>query len=900
MKTFTKTFTILVTLMLVTFLTNAQQQIPFEGYLSQGEGFAGWNAGPDAPEPEATGHINPLTGIPSQYYAASVDYITQNPEDAGFHFLSGMTGFSGFEQALSDNGYSPEDVKVKLGLGSYEEDIEGLDWLTLEEDYYANHYNLSLSFEIDGEPMLSGHLTYINHQRTGTENYWYLNSSFTNLTNVSAGGVSSDIATAFLNNLGGKELFIYSEMVAAQAISGNDRSGYAFNLFNGMLTAGNPSVPYQGLNADHEGFAGWDADGSGLEPAGNGHGTQLYYVASLDYDGIDPDPDACLGHFLDGSTGFLNTMLQLQYRGFEIGDLKLKLGLNSLGPDVEGEDWGSGWCNYYNNVITIELEGEPILNVLGDTSKLVSMPSYWRSSSSIGKVYDISENASPEAQFVAQSFLKDLGSHFLKTVTDEIHYVSLFNGNGRDGAFYEISEGSIVGIHAKATFVPEGPVSGTWSAEDSPIYVDGHLTIENGETLTIEPGVKVAVRGPYVINVEGCVKAEGTAEENIIFTRSNPNLWWDGFAYDGAFIAETDTSIFDHCIFEYGYAQGTIEKHNSGGIFLIDNYDNLIISNSTFRHNKADIDGGYPPSGGAFAFENSNITIEKCIFYDNSAEFGGAILCYKYSAPIISNCLFYDNHANNGGAISFYDHGNGILINNTFVENTAIQGGAVHFFWASNPEIINTILWGNEATASGNQVFSSTLYSAPDFYYCDIEGGQAGFGGNPINGDYFANKESDPLFSGNEDHPYSIENPASPSFNAGTPDTSAWYYPQYLPVTCLGDSTRILFGRIDIGAYECPLPVGINTPNPLLNNGIQMYPNPFTYNLTISVKLQNTSLVEIEVYNVVGEKVGVVNNKSLPAGNHQLNWNSATLPGGIYFCRTKVDEQVFTQKIVKQ
>jgi hypothetical protein len=905
MKTLTRIFTVIVAILFMASFAIAQQQIPFEGYNSQGRGFASWNADGSGPEPAATGHVNPLTGTPSTYYAASLDYITQNPEDAGFHLLPGMTGFADFELSLSSNGYTPEDVTIKLGLASYEEDIEGLDWLTMGDKYYANHYNFDVTFELDGQAMLTGHLSYINHQRIGSENYWYLNSSFTNLIDVSAGGVVSDIAAAFLTELDGKELIFYAEMNPGLLITGNGRSGYSFNLFNGMLTAGNPTVPLQGLKADHEGTAAWDADGTGPEPAANGHGSMVYYAASVDYDGIDPNPDACLAHCLEGSQGFLNTMLQLQYRGFEAGDLKLKMGLCSFGPDVNGEDWGieNGleWTNEYNNKFTIEINGEPILEVLCDTNKMIYYnPSAmdWSTKTSVGMVYNISGNASPEAQYVAQSFLRDLGSHYLKSSVSTLSYAGAFNGNGRNGVYYEIVAGELLGVHEQATFVTEGSVSGTWTAEDSPVYVDGHLTVENGQTLTIEPGVKVAVRGPYVINVAGNVKAEGTAEENIIFTRSNPNLWWDGFAYDGAFIADTDTSIFDHCIFEYGYAQGTIEKHNSGGIFLIDAYDNLFISNCTFRHNKADIAGSYPPSGGAFAFGNSNITIQKCIFYDNTAEYGGAILNYKNSAPIISNCLFYENDANNGGAISFYEHSNGILINNTFADNTAYNGGALHFYQGSNPEIINTVLWGNEATSSGNQVFSSTLYSAPDFYYCDIEEGQAGFGGSTINGGYLFNIEGDPEFTtAPEFPPYQISE-TSACLNQGTPDTSAWYYQQYLPATCLCGNPRTCNGRIEIGAYERL--ISSTDDLEMASNPLQIFPNPFVENLTISFELHNTAFVEIEVYNVVGAKVAIVASTSLQAGKHSLNWNSASLHEGIYFCRVKVGDEVFTQKIVKQ
>ena len=173
----------------------------------------------------------------------------------------------------------------------------------------------------------------------------------------------------------------------------------------------------------------------------NGHLNQLYYGASLDYDGIDPNPAASLGHFINGSSGFRNTLLQIQYRGFSIGDLKIKLGLESLGPDIYGEDWvfenGYHSCNYYNRNIVIEFNGEPILTFRQDTNKLQGLfgiSHKFSSTSGTGKVYNISQNASPEAQFVALSFLKDIGSHFLKTITSDLRFHSSFHHKCPAGA----------------------------------------------------------------------------------------------------------------------------------------------------------------------------------------------------------------------------------------------------------------------------------------------------------------------------------------------------------------------------------------------------------------------------------------------------------------------------------
>lgn len=893
MKIFTRFLLSSVAFFMATSFLIAQSQLQFEGLYSEGEGGAAWNADGYGPEPYGNGHGD------IYYYVASRDYVDPTCS-SGAHLLDNISGFPLFEQALIDNGFTAEQVTLKISLSSLGEDIEGIDWFHMNNTDYCNFCPVQCYIELDGHPCIKAIGDYSIY--TVSAFIQAFESGYMKVFNNSGMGPNpvQNVACAFMNDMGNEEIQFNMDVASAAILSGNGRTGGYFDV-NCSLEKGLPTLPLQGLNADHEGFAGWDADGTGLEPYGNGHLTQLYYGASLDYDNIDPDPAACLGHFLEGSTGFSNTKLQLQYRGFEIGDLKMKLGLESLGPDVQGKDWGyqNGyhWCNYYNNGGIIELNGEPILAMMQDTNRLLATVSHWTNASSIGKVYNISQNASPEAQFVAQSFQKDVGSHYLKTIGSNIQYHSIFNGNGRDGALYELEEAALMGVHQNATFIPEGPVSGVWDVDNSPYFIDGHLSIENGQTLTIAPGVEVKVRGPYHFDVQGTILAEGSADEKILFTRSNPNLWWDGIDFNNT-PPENDTSKFDHCIFEYGYAQGSANGLESGGAFFIRGFDALTVSNSVFRNNMADGPGSYAGYGGAIALWASSPLIQKCIFYNNDAKHGGAIYSYNYSDPIVSNCLFYNNNAENGGAICCDWSCNGIYINNTISDNSANHGGALYFYNHSDPLFINTILWGNKAAISGNQVYNSLLSSRPDFYYCDIEEGQAGFGGQNINGDYLFNIDSDPFFSGDSEFPYSLLDATSPCWNAGTPDTSAWYYPQYLPETCLCSAPRIADGCLDIGAYEL-LVTGIIPLQDIDAIVAEIYPNPFTDQVTLDFQLQEPGTVTIELLDLYGRQMTVFYNQWQQAGNHKVQFAASALPPGIYFCRLQAGNKFVTRKIVK-
>ncbi|MEE9555234.1 MAG: M28 family peptidase [candidate division Zixibacteria bacterium] len=63
------------------------------------------------------------------------------------------------------------------------------------------------------------------------------------------------------------------------------------------------------------------------------------------------------------------------------------------------------------------------------------------------------------------------------------------------------------------------------------------------------------------------------------------------------------------------------------------------------------------------------------------------------------------------------------------------------------------------------------------------------------------------------------------------------------------------------------------------------YPNPFNASTTISFDLPEPDIVELAIYNLLGQKVVTLINRSLPAGNHSFVWNAGDSPSGIYFAR---------------
>ncbi len=77
-------------------------------------------------------------------------------------------------------------------------------------------------------------------------------------------------------------------------------------------------------------------------------------------------------------------------------------------------------------------------------------------------------------------------------------------------------------------------------------------------------------------------------------------------------------------------------------------------------------------------------------------------------------------------------------------------------------------------------------------------------------------------------------------------------------------------------------------------------PNPFSEIVHIEYEIVNPSRVSIQVFNAMGVMVADLASGILAKGQHQVTWNSAHLPAGMYFCKVHAGQEVSTLKILKQ
>ncbi len=77
----------------------------------------------------------------------------------------------------------------------------------------------------------------------------------------------------------------------------------------------------------------------------------------------------------------------------------------------------------------------------------------------------------------------------------------------------------------------------------------------------------------------------------------------------------------------------------------------------------------------------------------------------------------------------------------------------------------------------------------------------------------------------------------------------------------------------------------------------QNAPNPFNPSTTIGFELPRRGLVELGVYDLLGQRVALLANGTLPAGYHERRWGAQGLASGVYLYRLEAEAFVETRKL---
>lgn len=76
------------------------------------------------------------------------------------------------------------------------------------------------------------------------------------------------------------------------------------------------------------------------------------------------------------------------------------------------------------------------------------------------------------------------------------------------------------------------------------------------------------------------------------------------------------------------------------------------------------------------------------------------------------------------------------------------------------------------------------------------------------------------------------------------------------------------------------------------------YPNPFNAVTTLEFYLNRSLHVELTIFDLTGRQIGILIDQSLRAGHHEVVFNAADLPSGMYFARLSAGGEARSRKMI--
>lgn len=100
------------------------------------------------------------------------------------------------------------------------------------------------------------------------------------------------------------------------------------------------------------------------------------------------------------------------------------------------------------------------------------------------------------------------------------------------------------------------------------------------------------------------------------------------------------------------------------------------------------------------------------------------------------------------------------------------------------------------------------------------------------------------------------------------------------------------------GKYEYSNEVEVQVDRPLKLVLFQNRPNPFNPKTEIKFELPNKSNVELDIYNMLGEKILNLARGFMNAGEHEVSFNACSLSSGVYLYKLTTENNTLVKKMV--
>lgn len=315
----------------------------------------------------------------------------------------------------------------------------------------------------------------------------------------------------------------------------------------------------------------------------------------------------------------------------------------------------------------------------------------------------------------------------------------------------------------------------------------------------------------------------------------------------------------------------------------------ILIENSKFCNNDHDPSNGtvYQMLLGDSSFNPKNATLINCEITDNNSyqseypvRCSGIYVKYNVELTII-NCTIGNNTSpNSGGPIVISSEGSGSSIN---IYNSVLYGDSPSEIYIDNEYSDNpaSVTIQNSLVDGGCEGIQN-VHTWNEVYWLD------------------GNLDTDPLWQNEGEFPYMLtEN--SPCIDTGTLDLPDGII---LPEFDLAGNPRISGDTIDMGAYEYQdSVVSQDIEIPINKTDINCYPNPFNPTTNIKLKLSESGIIKLKIYNLKGQVIRTILDAYASKGLLNIVWNGEDdfgrkVSSGQYFVRLEQNGNVIISKVL--
>jgi Secretion system C-terminal sorting domain len=323
--------------------------------------------------------------------------------------------------------------------------------------------------------------------------------------------------------------------------------------------------------------------------------------------------------------------------------------------------------------------------------------------------------------------------------------------------------------------------------------------------------------------------------------------------------------------------------HNMQGFFNQTNQGNicdLFIENSIFDFNG---DGGGHSHNLYVNHNITNLTM-RGVWSRNCN--GGHILKNRAYNSDVQGCMFTDP---NGISLNWFvdipDGGNHKFVGNIIEHNNSNTGSTMLAYGEDTPNPVpnNLLIAQNTFINDGKGAFIDKIQRVTPMIKENIF---IGFNAPSIVNNQIAAKSE-------------LENPAGYNYRIAKPRMGSVNFASFAYM----DSARHE-GRVDsvYGAYfssnATDSMVDKTNAIPVKCTLYQNYPDPFNPSTKIEFTLPKSSVIKLEVFNILGQKVGELLNGALNAGNNEVEFDGSSFSSGTYYYTITAGNYTETKKMV--